>query len=642
MLVSDILDLLPASLEWMVLFRLEALRPYASDDTINSMFYIWEASAQGDESLDAYSHVILTSAGVRLAPLDGEGLYNPANRRVSPAVTDSYAKRFAAQLADFDVNAMDCLGAGELTDFFPPVVMWVKLEGHLGRAGAYFARQPGHDRYDLLQAVGVQFESGQWLELADGETEAHGQETKSIYLAKFSLDLRQHILAGELSGFSKTGYCNAFFLQQGSIGQTLEAGLTQAASQRVEHARRQGTATILEMARQAAVEPQPMWCHPPPPKEAFPFGDLVPLGFLLRALRSIEAQVAAEEAAQLSQELTQYLLQRRSGELWPFQSGDIPTATDSALILLGLEDREAVGALEMFDNGQGGYFPQLWNHAGDETRMQVGEWNRHWCQPDFATTCLIRAHRRQVGLPELTALEYLETGFENRGGLFFANPYLVDYALALALQPPFDSQSQTERSAIASLQTRLAGEIMASLNPDYSFGSFDLPLSSALAVLSLEALGENAFTQGWGGQRALLAKLRLANWLQTGEPWLETAPFYSTFKLPGLDVYLISLYLDRSRVITTAALSLALGVQSGPEELLPLPKQERHPRYACDSAEEYITRSALPPYTNPGESAQEAVLSTPQPIGAGERLSMAKREAQGKTQDYQPTTKEVQ
>jgi hypothetical protein len=374
---------------------------------------------------------------------------------------------------------------------------------------------------------------------------------------------------------------------------------------------------------------------------------------LLRALRSIEAA----EAVQLLEELTHYLLQRRSGELWPFHGGDIPTATDSALILLGLEDREAVMALEMFADGQGGYFPQLWNHAGDEARMQVGEWNRHWCLPDFATTCLVRAHRSQAGLSELTAVGYLEERFKARSGLFFANPYLVDYALALALQPTHDIQSEDDQLAIAGLQKRLAGEIMASLNPDYTFGRYDLPLSSALAVLSLDALGENARAQGWGGQAALLAKLRLADWLEAGERgaslsgktpggalWVVTSPFYSTFKVPGLDVFLISLYLDRSRVITTVAITLALSAQSGQEDLTtpPRPYQERNPRYACASAEEYITRFALPPYTSPGDQAQAADGSDPVRNGAGERLSQASQGVPSKTQDFHRTTKEVQ
>jgi len=635
MLVTDILNLLPASLEWMVLFHLDALRPHAPDDTINSMFNIWEPGVQGDESLDGFSHVILTSAGVRLAPQEGMGLYNPSSKRFSPSPQESYAQRFAGQLTYFDLNSVDCLGAGELTAFFPAVVMWVKLDGRMGTAQAYFAQEPKRAQYDLLDAVGVKFVAGEWIGEGDGRQAAGMPPAQALYRAEFSLDLSKHILAGKLSGFSKTGYCNAFFLQQGSIGQTLQAGLTQAAQQRVEHTLQQGNQMILEMTRQAAIEPQPMWCQPPSPKAAFPFGDLVPLGFLLRALDAVDV----EEAGQLYNDLSQYLLTRRSGDLWPFHGGDIPTATDSALILLGLEDDAAVLALERFADGQGGYYPQLWDQTGGDGRMQAAEWNRHWRQPDFATTCLVRAFRRRAGLPERTDVEYLEQRFHLRSGLFFANPYLVDYALALALQAPPNSEPRNEVAKINGLQKHLAGEILASLNPDHTFGSYDLPLSSALAMLSLDALGENAQTLGWRGQLALLAKLRLADILDDGA-WQETMPFYSTMKIPGLDVHLVSGYLDRSRVITTAAIVLALGVQFEEQgsAILPGYNQGRHPRYACSSADEYITQFALPVYTTQADLEAQ----NPEQKEAHASIQQGRQEALRDAQTIRRTSKEVQ
>ena len=66
--------------------------------------------------------------------------------------------------------------------------------------------------------------------------------------------------------------------------------------------------------------------------------------------------------------------------------------------------------------------------------MVVTPRNRHWCQPEYGTTCLVTALRAEAGLECKTSVGYLAEGFENRGGLYFANPYMVDWALAWALQ----------------------------------------------------------------------------------------------------------------------------------------------------------------------------------------------------------------
>jgi hypothetical protein len=50
MLVSEILSFLPASLEWMVLFNLPAVRPLTNDTTVRQMFFLPE-----NTELDFYS-----------------------------------------------------------------------------------------------------------------------------------------------------------------------------------------------------------------------------------------------------------------------------------------------------------------------------------------------------------------------------------------------------------------------------------------------------------------------------------------------------------------------------------------------------------------------------------------------------------
>ena len=75
-----------------------------------------------------------------------------------------------------------------------------------------------------------------------------------------------------------------------------------------------------------------------------------------------------------------------------------------------------------------------WSHESRPNHMLLKESYRHWCQVDYGTSCLIRGLRKANGLISNTPLSYLSEGFERRSGLFFANPYLVDWVLALAIE----------------------------------------------------------------------------------------------------------------------------------------------------------------------------------------------------------------
>ena len=176
-------------------------------------------------------------------------------------------------------------------------------------------------------------------------------------------------------------------------------------------------------------DPDVLICRPPPPAEPFAYGDLVPLGFLLRAV-----DVGAPAASSVRRGLEDLLGSRRQGLLWPYHSGTLVTCIDSALVLQGFRDPAGVEALETFADGRGGYLPQLCSEEPERGKMVVTPRNRHWCQPEYGTTCLVTALRAEAGLECKTSVGYLAEGFENRGGLYFANPYMVDWALAWALQ----------------------------------------------------------------------------------------------------------------------------------------------------------------------------------------------------------------
>jgi hypothetical protein len=186
---------------------------------------------------------------------------------------------------------------------------------------------------------------------------------------------------------------------------------------------------------------------------------------------------------------------------------------------------------------------------------------------------------------------------------------MVDWALARALQGA---------ASATTLRERLATEILASANEDGSFGRYDVPLCTALAILALTSLG-------LGGEALARARLRLADLMVPDGTWPASVPFYSAVKIPqerlpdgvlarlmlgewrgqllwlGDGAYAVSLYVDGYRTISSALASLSL-TQAGPltgRDLPTLqPGQRSHPRYRCADHVEYIARYALPPYLN--------------------------------------------
>ena len=356
----------------------------------------------------------------------------------------------------------------------------------------------------------------------------------------------------------------------------------------------------IELAKEAPSDPKAMTCLPPPPEKPFAYGDLVPLGFLLMALRRCHADVPSERI----RELEQLLLSRRRRELWAFHSGTLITATDSALVLLGLDRPESVAALEVFADGKGGYVPQLWSDREEPDRMRASLARRHWCQSCYATTCLVRYHQRRFGLPVGASLDGLASGFERRSGLYFGNPHLVDWAFALAIQGD---------EAAAPLGARLASELLASRNDDGLFGSFDRALSTAWAILALAALG-------FSGAALLRSQEALAELLLSGGVGEKAVPFYSSQRLDtsgiaaglaavsalmepdphvartGGQTHGVSYYEDTHGIIGTAMGLLALAREPGPDTPGTEGGAAPHPRYSCPTHADYVAAFALPPY----------------------------------------------
>jgi hypothetical protein len=576
----EVLQALPARLRWLVFFRLDSIARFAEPDVIKRMFFL-----RSDTGLSLYSHVVLTSEGRYLCQAHGAKL-DAAGDESTPLKRDheeSMLARYTNQLRGLPLEDADCIGVGHGPDS-QPAFLHVKLGVTSGEATALLRQEPTQRHYELLPVIGVEY--------------LGGEMTPAGYTARFRNRLATHIKAGMLSGFTRTENCNLFFIEHAEINDPLALGLRSAFSDRLTSGRQIIKTFLHKLAVKAMESPLAMTCIPPLPQCAFPYGDLVPLGFLVRGIRAItQSQPAPALLLQVHEDLAIKKLVRfvddaKSDGLWAFHRGRLVTATDSALVLLGVVQSVPCEALEAFTDGQGAYYPQLSADEDVRGKMESDFSNAHWRQADFATTCLIRGLRTESQLPAKTPPSVIAAGFDRRSGLFFANPYLVDWCTALALK---------NDSALAHLQERLLEEILSSANPDGSYGQYDVGLSTGLAILCMESLG-------YRGPALRLAQIRLLNLLDAG-PWPISTPFYSTFMQPQDTtptsehiscqgtLHARSLYRDGYRIVFSGVTGMALAVDSAvTDNEAPIPRADPHPRYRCTDLTDYVARFALPPY----------------------------------------------
>ena len=146
-----------------------------------------------------------------------------------------------------------------------------------------------------------------------------------------------------------------------------------------------------------------------------------------------------------------------------------------------------------------------------EAPSGLGLWDALLDRLDDLLSEVNRVRTHTVALPGAASSQPAVTSrFESRSGLHFANPYLVDWAHACALEKDETAQG---------LRDLLAAEILASMNDDHSFGLFDVPTSSVFAILSLAALRRR-------GRTLRIAQLRLLDFVDPDVTFPPGTPFY--------------------------------------------------------------------------------------------------------------------
>src|SRR5271156_5758456 len=152
----EILDLLPASVDWMVFFKLSAIRPWAQDAQMKAMFFLPE-----QVDLAPFTHIALSSQGRYLVPQDGPSLYLVDNGQAQAASQGgtSLLQRYHRLLEALPAEEPDCLGLGKKPDL-PPVILHIAIKDGDGHAHAIFHRKPSGADFELLKAVGVEYQGG--------------------------------------------------------------------------------------------------------------------------------------------------------------------------------------------------------------------------------------------------------------------------------------------------------------------------------------------------------------------------------------------------------------------------------------------------------------------------------------------------
>jgi len=592
MTLEQVLHRLPGHLEWMVVFDRARLCQWSDAAEQRAMFHL-----PADTALDRVSAVVLSSAGKCLVR-DGALDWLVAE---APTAQQSLAERYQQVLAPLSLAGVHCIGVGELPGH-PPVAMRVVIdENGFGDGEAVFAEPPCGTGYGWLKAAGVDWLATEPLDIG--------------CLVRFRNHLPTHLRNGALAGYSRTQHCNLFFLQHGRLDRSLDAGLRLAARARLRDGLPQLHARLCNAVETVCVSGVAMHTRPPPGEAACAMGDLVPLGLAVAALRTAGEGAAVQSALAAAE---RQLAAGCQAGLWPFQSGGLVTATDSALVLQGVDAPESLSALEWFRyTADGGYVPQLWGPTRTARRMAWAPDVALWCQPDLGTSALVSGLRLRAGLPPSLCAESLAAGWSQRGALYFANPYLLDWAIGTAL-------AGAPGATAADCRSRLAAELLASQHADHGFGRHDACLSSAFAIVTLHRLG-------WRGDALRLAQLNLLDRLLTPTaPAAAATPFYSALlcdlppsRSPAQSVwraladrhvnraviggarYDLTFYEDTAGLVETAFACLALHCDPDAptaDVLAPDHTTAAHPRYACLSPSAYVAEHALKQYAGGGAS----------------------------------------
>lgn len=570
-MVKYIVEKLPNNLEWMVMFRIRSIQRFADNQTIINMYFLNQ-----DTPIDQYDFVILTSKG--------RFLYKHKNKTFTHGETllkhqfdrnglyEVYSEKF--DLFD-DIDRADSLATGVYPEY-GQVVLHIHFDKNVAIAKSVFNHPPIEKYYDYLQAVGIKYISGKYID--------------DQFLATYENKLSKHISSGILADFSRTDNCNLFFFLHGNINSVLAEGLLQAGKKRMEFEKNKLSQELKKLAIKSMNTQLKMEVLQPFGEPSFEMGDVVPKGFMYGAI----SQYFQDDS--ISKEYRESLEMDKLRGLWSFEKDDLETSIDSAIVIMNTYDESATSLLKKFeDQKTKAYLPQTDAILPKEGDMQYVPEKDHWCQPDISISALILNLQKSHGLNvEDKLIQFVNQNFKKRSGLYFANPYFVDWLYAKGL---------SVSDATGDIKTQLKEEILCSVNNDFSLGTFDRVFSTACGILALQELGCDS---------NLIFALQLYVLNNYANPTESNPiPFYSSLitntnqkgrtcivNNKKLSIYL---YKDLHKMMYLPIVAMSLNIPT--EVTIDIKKglnnyvaMERSPRYACLSVEEYISEHSLTNY----------------------------------------------
>ncbi len=570
-MVEKIVHQLPSDLEWMVMFRICSIKRFADKQTIIDMYFL-----NIDTDVDNYDFVILTS--------NGRFLYNHEKNLFTDGETleDHIFNKgglydvYASKLVLFDLDLADSFATGDYPEY-GKVVLYIQFKERVAIAKSVFTKAPNEKYYDFLQAVGIRYVSGEYI---NGE-----------FLTTYENTLSKHISSGILADFSRTDNCNLFFFLHGNINSVLAEGILQAGKKRIQFERIQLADRLKDLAIKSMASQLKMEVLQPFGEPSFQMGDVVPKGFLYGAL----SQCLKDDT--IVNEYRKSLEGDKLRGLWTFEKDDLETSIDSALVIMNLYDEEATSILKKFqDEETKAYLPQTDAILPKKGDMQYVPEKDHWCQPDISISALILSLMKRHNLEvEDELVDYVNENIEKRSGLYFTNPYFVDwlYAKGLSVSDPSGK-----------IKKQLIESILSSVNSDFSLGTFDKVFSTACGIMALKELG---------CESSLIYALQLYvlnNYRNPKES--QPIPFYSSLIMDTnkegrkVDVnnkeLAIYLYKDVHEMVYLSVVTLSLNIPTdnvtidinkGLNDYVSINSPSR---YSCSTIEDYLANYSLVNY----------------------------------------------
>ncbi|MFX1293743.1 MAG: hypothetical protein ACFFD2_02620 [Promethearchaeota archaeon] len=518
---------LPATVTGFTYFNLITLRNYYNETILKSMYFLNE-----NFNLTLVNALILSSNGTYIIYENGSVLNYDDSVFVSQLENSIYGKIYSKVSLFYGNNRrIDVLGYinDSRTKIKGDSFLSVNIENGLGNGIAVFEEPISTYRYELLEAVGVKY-----LKM---------EQVLNYYYVYYTNTISVHIDSGIMNNFTSTQHCVNFFLYGGILNELLETSLRRKIRLYASNAATKGINYVYQDVESRTLTDSPIIVTNMSSNVTFWKGNIAPYGLVLRVLKDYKKNYT---------KLENYLVQSQTDNLWPYHSGYISTSIDSSLVFEGILNQTSINLTKTFMKNSGGFLGQL-NDTDSPYSMNSTPQVEFWCQEDYGTTAACYYFLDQITEANQTTLAYLKDHFDDRSSLWIANPYFIDYLTARAIY----NQSGTEELCINLTKNILSQRIL-----NGTWGSFDTALSTAFAILALEALN-------YSGYEVDYARYKLTLMQNPDGSWNSSNIFYWALYLGENSSSSENLYVngnyyeyflceDRDPIITTSVVLLAL------------------------------------------------------------------------------------